>query len=81
MFSKRIAIAVIIASQEAMEPWRLFFQYLLKSIGDTELAIDHNRMAVPDAHPLGFNNSFMATSRNGTEIVLINNEILRRDLL
>ena len=81
MFGKGIAIAVIIATQEAMETWRLFFQHLLKSVGNTKLAIDNNWMSVADAHPLGLDNIFMATSRNCTEIVLINDEILRRDLL
>ncbi len=34
-----------------------------------------------DAQPLGLDNIFMATSRHRTEIMLINDEILRRNLL
>ena len=50
------------------------------SIGDTELAIDNDWMTVTDPHPLGLDHLFMPTSRNSTEIVLINDEILRGDL-
>ena len=81
MFGKGLTIAVIIATQEAMESWRLFFKYLFKGIGNTELTIDNDWMTVAHAHPLGLDNIFMATSRNRTEIVLINDKILRGNLL
>ena len=35
---------------------------------------------MPDSHPLGLDHLFMTTSRNRTEIMLIYDDILRRDL-